>query len=238
MKAQKLLFWPALTPTLTPTLLPLPLLQPLLPSRVQNPILPHLNSHIRGFAKGWFPQGGFGQMFPCTEISSKVFPCSAALAEKKTMIFDIPESWICKTGTRAQCRKSLENVSWGLRPWDPKKSPKSLGDNLGESPESLRKVSGECFWTVPESLRKVSGECFGLSPRLFKDFAWGSTDLVFRIRQNKIAGASVWGPMAGGPRRHFKQQPEGLLTEGPSKRVILIMVGLSMTEATITRESL
>ena len=43
-----------------------------------------------------------------------------------------------------KCRKSLENVSRGLRPRDPKKSQKSLGD----SPGSLRRVSGKCLESV------------------------------------------------------------------------------------------
>ena len=52
-------------------------------------------------------------------------------------------------------QKSLKNVSRGLRPRDPKKSQKSLGD----SPGSPRRVSGKCLESV-----------FGLSPGLFGDF--------------------------------------------------------------------
>ena len=53
-----------------------------------------------------------------------------------------------------KCRESLENVSWGLRPGTPKKSPKSRGQS-GKSPESLRKVSGVCFWTVPKTFWRL-----------------------------------------------------------------------------------
>ena len=56
-----------------------------------------------------------------------------------------------------KCRKSLENVSWGLRPGTPKKSPQSLGDSLG----SLRRVSGKCleslFGFFPDFLETLSG---------------------------------------------------------------------------------
>ena len=44
-----------------------------------------------------------------------------------------------------KCRKSLENVS--LRPGDLKKSPKSLGDSLGESLESVWRVFLDIFRT-------------------------------------------------------------------------------------------
>ena len=68
-----------------------------------------------------------------------------------------------------KCRKSLENVSWGLLFWDPKKSQKKSGGQSGKSQESLRKVSGECFWSVPG----LFGDCLGSGPgpgRHFRDF--------------------------------------------------------------------
>ena len=47
-----------------------------------------------------------------------------------------------------KCQKTLENVSRGWRPRDPGKvSQKSRGQS-GNSPASLEKVSGECFWEM------------------------------------------------------------------------------------------
>ena len=50
-----------------------------------------------------------------------------------------------------KCRKSLENVSRDLRPWDPTKSPKSPGD----SPKTLSRH-------FTETLRRLPGLCPGL----------------------------------------------------------------------------
>ena len=76
-----------------------------------------------------------------------------------------------------KCRKSLENVSQGLRPRDPKKSQKKSRGQSGKSPESLRKVSGECFWSVPGLFGDFLGSR-GLRPRetfsrLFRHFGPG-----------------------------------------------------------------
>ena len=75
-------------------------------------------------------------------------------------------------GPKSQSR--LENVSRGLRPRDPQKSQKSLGDRPG----SLRRVSGKCLESV-----------FGLSPGLLETF-WApapgdifETFLGFRARR-------------------------------------------------------
>ena len=47
------------------------------------------------------------------------------------------------SASRPKCRKSLENVSWGLRPQDPKKSPKSPGTLQKHSPNTFRRLSGD-----------------------------------------------------------------------------------------------
>ena len=73
-----------------------------------------------------------------------------------------------------KCRKSLENVSRGLRPLDPKKSQESIGD----SPASLRRVSGKCLESVLGVFRDFRGDflgCRGQRPRetfsrLFRHF--------------------------------------------------------------------
>ena len=54
-----------------------------------------------------------------------------------------------------KCRKNLENVSWGLRPRNPEKSPKTR-NSLG----NLGRVSRKCRKSL-----------FGLFPRLFGDFS-------------------------------------------------------------------
>ena len=92
----------------------------------------------------------------------------------------MPQGRACSKGSRIgsqpapyrglsgpRCRKSFENLSRGLRPVDPKTSPKSLGDSLG----SLRRVSGECFWTFSG----LFGDFFGVQQaggpgRHFQDF--------------------------------------------------------------------
>ena len=74
-------------------------------------------------------------------------------------------------------KKSLENVSRGSWPRDPKKSRKSLGD----SPGSLRRVSGKClesvfgvFWDFLETFWGPGARGPG---RYFRDF------LGFRARR-------------------------------------------------------
>ena len=52
-----------------------------------------------------------------------------------------------------KCRKNLENVSRGLRPRNPEKSPKSLGN----SPKRLFRHSPETFRTVPETFWRLFG---------------------------------------------------------------------------------
>ena len=42
-----------------------------------------------------------------------------------------------------KCRKSLENVSRGLRPRNPKKSPKIPGTLKKHSPDTFRRLSGD-----------------------------------------------------------------------------------------------
>ena len=69
--------------------------------------------------------------------------------------------------------KSLEIVSCGLRPRNPEKSPKSLGNSLG----SLRRVPGKC--------RK---RLFGLFPTLFGHFSG------FRGRRPRETLFGISGP--------------------------------------------
>ena len=52
-----------------------------------------------------------------------------------------------------KCRESLENVSRGLRPRNPEKSPKSLRN----SPRRLFRRSLETFRTVPETFWRLFG---------------------------------------------------------------------------------
>ena len=67
-----------------------------------------------------------------------------------------------------KCRKSLENVSRG-----PQKVSKKSREQSGKSRESLRKVSGECFWSVFGvfgDFLGFRGEAFS---RLFRHFGPG-----------------------------------------------------------------
>ena len=81
---------------------------------------------------------------------------------------------------RSLGQKSLENVSRGLRPRDPKKSPKKSRGQSGKSPESLGKVSGECFWSIPGLFGDFLGSQ-GRRPRetfsrLFRHFGPGGPE--------------------------------------------------------------
>ena len=51
----------------------------------------------------------------------------------------------------------LTEVSRALRARNPKKVSKKSRGQSGKSPESLRKVSGECFWTVPGTFWRLFG---------------------------------------------------------------------------------
>ena len=84
------------------------------------------------------------------------FPHGMAFLEKRgglvpVFVFIFPGGLPGPSGPKYQ--KSLENVSRGLRPRNPEKSPKSLGNSLG----SLRKVSKESFRTVPETVWRLFG---------------------------------------------------------------------------------
>ena len=55
--------------------------------------------------------------------------------------------------TEVSPRKNLENVSLGLRPQNSEKSPKSLRNSLGESPESVGRVFSDCSRDFLETFR-------------------------------------------------------------------------------------
>ena len=82
-----------------------------------------------------------------------------------------------------KCRKSLETR--GLRPRNPEKSPKSLGN----SPESLRRVSKESFRTVPETFCRLFGVPGPEAPGdIFETF---SAFRARRARETSVRGGLV-----------------------------------------------
>ena len=75
-----------------------------------------------------------------------------------------------------KCQKSLENVSRDPGPETPKVSEKSRGQS-GKSPESLGKVSGECFSSVPGLFGDFWGPRAGGPGDIFETF------LAFRAQR-------------------------------------------------------
>ena len=86
-----------------------------------------------------------------------------------------------------KCRKSLENVSRGLWPRNPEKSPKVLGtvwQVSGESPESVKRVFLDCSRDFLETFR---GSRAGGPGRHFRDF---SAFRARRARETSVRGGA------------------------------------------------
>ena len=81
-------------------------------------------------------------------------------------------------------KKNLENVSRGPRPRDPKLVSKKSQKSLGDSPASLRRVSGKCLESV-----------FGVFRDFLENFwgpgAGGPRDIFERARETSVRGGLV-----------------------------------------------